>query len=49
VIELGEDGHATKVTAFAKASDIPCRHLPDTDGSRVIAYDINNTCLYTDT
>src|SRR5206468_631351 len=49
VIELADDGHASKVTTFAEGLDIPVGIYPITDGSRVIAYDINNTCLHTDT
>src|SRR5436190_887491 len=39
VIELGEDGHASKITPFAEGLDIPVGIYPMTDGSRVIAYD----------
>jgi putative heme-binding domain-containing protein len=49
VIELGEDGRAVKITTFAENLDIPIGIYPIGDGSRVIAYDINNVRLYTDT
>jgi putative membrane-bound dehydrogenase-like protein len=49
VIELGEDGHAKKITVFADHLNIPIGIYPIGDGSKVIAYDINNVCLYTDT
>src|SRR5437764_1456507 len=48
VIELGEDGHASKISTFAEGLDIPIGIYPITDGHAVIAYDVNNTCLYTD-
>ncbi|MEA2709405.1 MAG: hypothetical protein QOF78_2006, partial [Phycisphaerales bacterium] len=49
VIELGADGRAAKITTFADNLDIPVGIYPIGDGSKVIAYDINNVCLYTDT
>src|SRR5687768_8734108 len=49
VIEIGEDGRASKVTTFADKLDIPIGIYPIGDGSRAIAYDINNVCLYADT
>src|SRR5204863_6772863 len=44
VIELGEDGRAAKVSTFAEKLDIPVGVYPIGDGSRVIAYDVNNVC-----
>src|SRR5688572_24972464 len=49
VIELGPDGRAAKITVFADKLDIPIGIYPIGDGSRVIAYDINNVRLFTDT
>jgi putative heme-binding domain-containing protein len=49
VIELAEDGHAAKITTFADNLNIPVGIYPIGDGSRAIAYDVNNVCLYTDT
>ncbi|MBA3272844.1 MAG: hypothetical protein H0T11_03100, partial [Chthoniobacterales bacterium] len=43
------DGKADKITVFADKLDIPVGLLPLGDGSKCIAYDINNTTLYTDT
>ncbi|MEO6435907.1 MAG: PVC-type heme-binding CxxCH protein [Tepidisphaeraceae bacterium] len=43
------DGRAEKITTFADNLDIPVGILPLGDGRSVIAYDINNICLYSDT
>src|SRR5215218_7455672 len=48
VFEFGDDGRVAKITAFAEKLDIPIGIYPIGDGSRVIAYDVNNICLYTD-
>ncbi|MBA2539984.1 MAG: dehydrogenase, partial [Deltaproteobacteria bacterium] len=49
VIELGDDGRATKVTTFADGLDIPIGLLPLGDGARVLAYDISSVRLHADT
>src|SRR5687768_11812516 len=49
VIELAEDGSAKSITTFAEGLDIPIGLYPITDGSSVIAYDINNIRKFTDT
>src|SRR6266496_5257937 len=45
VIDLSDNS----VTTFAEHLDIPIGLYPITDGSSVIAYDINNVCRYSDT
>jgi putative heme-binding domain-containing protein len=49
VIELGDDGRATKISTFVDGLNIPIGLLPLGDGRSVFAYDINNIRLHTDT
>jgi putative heme-binding domain-containing protein len=49
VIELGPDGRAVKLSTFADKLDIPVGLYPIGDGSRVLAYDVGNIRLYSDT
>src|SRR5688572_25812925 len=49
VIELADDGRATKITTFAEGLDIPIGLLPLGDGSGVFAYDVNQVAVHADT